>query len=209
MTSTASTTTTTAPAFRINRNDRLSTIATIVLTAIALIAGLLLRNGVESRTRAYQDPSGVVLHYPDHWRLNTAEAAQGVVSVRDINAQDFPTTLELRTVIVEPSAQDIDALALAASQVALNRGRSLTAFRMFDIVPEQTFKELPGATASFVFVSDAGSVVQESLPAVVLGDEILVRKGSTVYVFSLLSTEGNRSLGLAALRAFVDSAQLP
>jgi hypothetical protein len=60
-----------------------------------------------------------------------------------------------------------------------------------------------------VFVNTSGNALQEDLPVVVLGDDILVRKGGTVYVFSLLSSEENRPQSMAMLRAFVDSAQLP
>jgi hypothetical protein len=197
------------PRFRVNRKDTISTIATVVLTAIALLAGLALRNSVESRTKTYKDPSGVVINYPDTWHLNTSDAAQGVLSARDPNAQGFPTTLELRRVAVDPDAKDEDALALAANQVAINRGNELTAFKLFDITTGQPFKGLPGATTSFVFVSDTSGALQEGLPVVVLGDSVLVRKGGTVYVFSLLSTEDNRPQALASLRAFVDSVQLP
>jgi len=43
----------------------------------------------------------------------------------------------------------------------------------------------------------------------VLGDDTLVRKGGTVYVFSALATEENHAQATAQLKMFVDSAQLP
>jgi hypothetical protein len=195
-----------APKFRINQQDRWSLIATIAITAIALLAGLLLRNTVESRTKTYKSPAGVTVQYPDAWRLN---ASEDVLRARDAAAQSFPTTLELRTVPVDPGAKDENALALAASQVALNRGRDYASFKVFDVNTGQTYKGLPGATSSFVFVSETGGVLEEGLPAVVLGDDILVRKGGSVYVFSALSTQDNHAQAMNQLKAFVDSAQLP
>lgn len=195
-----------APKYRINRQDRWSLIATLALTALALVAGLLLRNSVETRTRTYKSPAGVTLQYPDTWRLSPGE---DVLSARDSSGQSFPTALELRAVAVDPSASDEDALALAASQMALNRGRDLSSFKVFDVNTGQMYKGLPGATSSFVFVSDSGGVLQEGLPVVVLGDDVLVRKGASVYVFSALATEDNHTRAAGQLRAFVDTAQLP
>jgi hypothetical protein len=198
-----------APRFRINNHDRVSLILTLAVTAVALLAGLTLRGAVESYTKVYKTPQGVFIAYPDTWRLNTAGAAGGTVSVKDSAAQDFATTLELNVLNVDPSAKDAEALSYAANQLALNRARSLSSFKVFGITPGQTAKGLPGASSSFVYVSDTGGPLQEGLPVVVLGDDVLVRKGGTVYMFTALSTEDNHAQAAARLKAFVDAAQLP
>jgi hypothetical protein len=159
-----------APSFRMNHHDRASLFATLAVTAVALIAGLVLRNAVESRTQPYQTPAGVTIQYPDTWRLNTTDAASGIVSAQDSAAQSFATTLELRTVGVDPSTGDAEALAFAANQLALNRGREQSNFKVFSLTPGQTIKGLPGATSSFVFVSDPSGVLQEGLPDVCSSD---------------------------------------
>ena len=197
-----------APRFRMNHHDRTSLILTFVVTAIALIAGLVLRGSVEGYTKGYKTPEGVTIQYPDTWQLNTTDAS-GVVRATDNAAQSFATTLELRVVTVDAAAKDDEALSFAANQVALNRGNDLSAFKIFDVVPGQTVKGSPGATSSFVFVSDTSGALQEGLPVVVLGDDTLVRKGGSVYVFSVLSTEDNHARAVSQLKAFVDSAQLP
>jgi hypothetical protein len=198
-----------APHFRINNHDRISLILTLAVTAIALIAGLALRSAVESRTKAYKTSEGVTIHYPESWRLNTADASSGVVSARDSAAQSFATTLELHVVGVDTAAKDDEALSFAVNQVALNRGQGQSSFKIFGLVPGQTIRGLPGATSSFVFVSDTSSAMQEGLPVVVLGDDTLVRKGGAVYIFSAESTEENHAQATTQLKAFVDSAQLP
>jgi hypothetical protein len=214
MTSTTPTVPAAAPAasgtqrFRVNHHDRASLILTLVVTAIALIAGLVLRGAVESYTKGYKTPQGVFIEYPDTWQLNTTDAS-GVVRAKDSAAQNFATTLELRVVSVDSAAKDNEALSYAANQVALNRGQEQSNFKVFDLTAGQTIKGLPAATSSFVFVSDTSSALQEGLPVVVLGDDTLVRKGGTVYIFSALSTEENHAQATAQLKAFVDSAQLP
>lgn len=202
-------TTTVAPKVRVNDSDRLSLILTTAITLIALAAGLLLRSSVESRVRAYTSPAGVMIQYPDTWRLNTADAAQGALRARDTNALSYATTLELQTYPVDASVADADALGMMANQAALNRAANLSAFKLFEVRTGQTIKGLPGATAAYVFVSNGGGVMQEGVPVVVMGNDMMVRKGGAVYVFSVLSTEDNHDRALAQLKAFVDSALLP
>ena len=150
-----------------------------------------------------------MIQYPDTWRLNTADAAQGALRARDTNALSYATTLELQTYPVDASVADADALGMMANQAALNRAANLSAFKLFEVRTGQTIKGLPGATAAYVFVSNGGGVMQEGVPVVVMGNDMMARKGGTVYVFSVLSTENNHDRALAQLKAFVDSAQLP
>ena len=202
-----------APQFRIDWRDRVSALLTIAVTLVALLLGLLLRNSVEARTRSYADASGVGIQYPAWWRLNTDEAAAGILSVRDADAPGYPTTFELRWLAVDPQAGDEEALAGAANTLALNRGRDLAAFQLYEVVVEPDAAGmahgLPGAEATYVFVDAGGGPFQERLPAVVLGQDVLLRKGGRAYVFSLLATEENRPDALSLFRAFVESAKLP
>ena len=163
MTSTTPTIPAAAPTqrFRVNQRDRISLILTLLVTVIALGAGLALRGAIESYTKGYKTPAGVFIEYPDTWQLSTTDDA-GVIRVRDSAAQSFATTLELRTVSVEASTKDDEALSLAANQVALNRGQAESNFKLFDLSTGQTLKGLPAATSSFVFVSDTSSALQES-----------------------------------------------
>jgi len=198
-----------APSFRITERDRWSNLLAVGLAAIALLAGLLVRDSAMNRTQAYTDPSGVTFAYPAGWRVNASEAEAGVLRIREHAPSGYPTTFELRWMPVDPAAGDADALATAANTLALNRGRDYAAFQLFDILAGQTVKGLPGATASCVFVDAGGNAFQEQLPSVVLCEDRLARQDDRVYIFSLLATEGNRADDLPAFRAFVESAKLP
>ena len=197
------------PAFRINTRDQYSAYLAILVTLVAILAGLLWRNSVEARTKTHTDPSGVEIQYPDLWRLDATNAEAGVLRVSDTSATDYPTAFELRWIPVAADSKDEDALATAANTLALNRGRDLSSFKLFEVQAGQTVKGLPGATATYVFVYDPTSLFQEGIPAVVLGEDLLVRKGDRVYVFSLLATRENRDQAQAMFRAFVESARLP
>lgn len=198
-----------APVFRITARDQVSALLAVIVTLVAILAGLLWRNTVEARTASYTAPSGAVVDYPESWRLDATGADIGLVRFSDTLAPEYPTTFELRWLPVAPDATDEDALATALNTLALNRGRDLSAFKLLDTQTGQTVKELPGAAASFVFVHDPAGMFQQGIPTVVLGDDLLARKGDRVYVFSLLAARENRALAEQKFRAFVDSARLP
>lgn len=107
----SSTTLITRPAVRVTRRDWASAVLVVLLTILALAVGLALRGSVEGRTRAYSDPSGVKLQYPDGWQINTQSAGRGV-QIRDLAARGFPTTLGFSSVAIDPKAQDADASTL-------------------------------------------------------------------------------------------------
>ncbi|MGQ9815103.1 MAG: hypothetical protein ACUVR3_08125 [Candidatus Roseilinea sp.] len=198
-----------APVFRINTRDQMSALLVVIVTLVAILAGLVWRNVVEARTKSYAAPSGVTIEYPEPWRLDATNADAGLVRVSDALATEYLTTFEVRWLPVTADAGDEEALATAVNTLALNRGRDLSSFKLLDVQAGQTIKTLPGATVSFVFVYDPTSLFQEGIPAVVLGDDLLVRKGERVYVFSLLAARENRDLAEQRFQAFVESARLP
>ncbi len=208
-TSSAQTATRNAPAFRINARDQMSALLAVIVTLVAILAGLLWRNVVEARTQPYADPSGVTIAYPESWRLDTTGAEAGLIRVSDPLATEYPTAFELRWLPAASDASDEEALATAVNTLALNRGRDLSSFKLLDVQTGQTIKGLPASTASFVFVHDPTSLFQQGIPAVVLGDDLLARKGERVYVFSLLAARENRDLAEQRFRAFVESVRLP
>lgn len=198
-----------APVQQVNWRDQWSAALAVVVTLVALLAGLALRNSVESRTQTYSSPSGLSFQYPEGWRIDAREAEFGLIRARHLSASGYPTTFELRWVAVDPAMEDVDAIAFALNQLAINRGREHLAFKVLDTQSRQTVKGLPAGRSSYVFVEDSGGLMQQSLPVVVLGEDVSVRKGDRVYVFSWLATEGNRAQTEAAFRAFVESAKLP
>ena len=188
-----------------------SLMATILITAVAVLLGLFYRDRVEARVKPYAGAVGIAIQYPAWWTLDTSGAASGILSARDSEAGSFATTIGLQSIGVDPKADDAAAIAQAYAQLSVNRGQDLGSLKVFDLAtgPETKVKGLPGGEGSYVFVSRPGTFLQESLPAVVLGDDTFVRKGGRVYVFSLQATEANRPLALKKYRAFIDSATLP
>ncbi len=194
---------------RVNTQDTISVVMVTAITLVALIAGVLIRNAAESRTRNYTDPAGVTVQYPDTWQLDTSSAAQGTLTMRDMQAPGFPTTFELRRTVVDPNATDTAALSSVADTLAINRGRNSTAFKLFNVTPSQSVKGLPATKANYVYVKVPSGILQDNLPAVVLGRDYLLRKTDKVYTFSLQAAQSNLEQAAPLFDKFVASAQLP
>ncbi len=192
-----------------NRQDTVSLALVVALTALALLLGLLVKGSAQGRTREYRDQAGVVLHYPDTWQLDNQSAAAGTARVIDLRSGGFPTIFEMHKLAVDPAASDAQALAAAQGNLSATRGGELSAFKVLSVTAGQTIKGLPGATDSFAYVSTATGLVHSGPPLVVLGDDYLVRKAGTVYMFSLHAAETRHSDALLMFQRFLDTAQLP
>lgn len=193
---------------KINERDTASTLAALALVAVALLGGLLYRNAVEGQRRTASTHAGISVSYPAWWQLNAKNASKDELIIRD-TAADFPTTFEVHRFVVDGGLTDSEAIGIAANALAVSRGSQHNGFKVFDLNTGEVINTLPAASSSYVYISDSGNVLQEHLPMVVLGEDRLLRKGNSVYAFSLQSTEFNRVLALNQFDQFVSSAQLP
>ena len=187
----------------------LSGLLVLALTLAALLAGLLLRNSVESRVKTYSDPSGWSLQYPDGWQVNATDAERGIVRVRDLTSGRFPTTIEVRRVVVDASAPATETLGFVSDSLSTDRGRELTAFKVFSVRGDLTLKDRPAAESRYVFVNAPTTAFQENVPAVVMGKDYLIHKGDKVYIFTLHATEPNFDAAQSTLDRVVEGAELP
>lgn len=191
----------------VNQHDAATALITLVVAVIAVAAGLLVRNSVESRVKTYADAAGVTISYPDGWRLDKRLSEDGILRVRDPQSDGYPTTLELRWVAIDPALDDKAAVANVSSSLAINRAREEAAFKAFDL--RMGGANGVSATGTYVFVANTGGALQESIPSVVMGEDRYRRRGDKVFVFSLHSTDANRALAQAQFERFISAAALP
>jgi hypothetical protein len=190
--------------------DDVSTLLVVGITLLALLLGLFLRNSVDARTVAYTDPAGVGIKYPDTWHLDDSQAAGGIVRVTAARTGGSPTAFEVQRVVVDASVPTTATLTNVANDLAATRARDLTAFKLFSITTKDVqIKGQPGAKTEYVYVTNPGSAIRQTIPTVMLGEDWLVHKGGNVYVFSYQATEANRDEARSLFEKFVESAQLP
>ncbi len=186
-------------------HDTKTLYAALAVAALAVLLGLLYRNSMESRTREYADAaSGVTLVYPDSWRLDKRDAGDGVLRVRDPQQTGYATTLELRWVAIEATADDKNAIASTANSLAVERAQQLSAYKTLDL---SVTSDTPGAgSASYAFVSSGGAL-QERVPTVVLGEDRYVRRGDKVFIYTLHSTEANLATAQPLFERFISTSR--
>ena len=113
----------------------------------------------------------------------------------------------MTSIRVAADLKDRQAISAAADIVNVERGTSLTSYKVFDLAGGLTVKGHPGARSEFVYTSAGGSLLQQNLPLVVTGRDTFIRNGSTVYVMSLESAADDQNRAAPRYRSFVNSAR--
>jgi protease PrsW len=176
-------------------------IATLVLGAGGLLGGLVLRNAVLGESER-ASVGGVSAAFPATWS-RSAETTEIRAIDRDGAGED--TTISIRTVAVDPSLTDVEAIGQASNLINVERGSERSGFKVFDIDTGRQQNGNPSARSRYVFTADRSSFMQESLPVVVTGDDTYVRNGGMVAVLTLETPVDNRTNALPRYRRFVSS----
>ena len=176
-------------------------LAAVGLTAIALLLGLAQRNAVLGETKT-ANALGAKVSYPATWRLSKSATE---IQARNDGAGGYQTTLTLRSIKVDAELTDVQAIAEASNQLAVERGADRTAFKVFDLSTNRKLRGHASATARYGFAAERGTFLQESLPVVITGDDTYVRVGDTVQVMTLETPVSNRPAVTPRYRRFVSS----
>ncbi len=156
--------------------DRFAELSVVILTVIALALGWWLKTGVENRSLAFSN-AGISAQTPAGWLISKATGEE-VLHVTDRSARGFGTTYT-----IEQKAVPVDAqLSAVAGLVTLERGNSLTAYRVL----KQQEVSVAGRKAveiEYVYVESAANVTHAVIPSVVHGlDYIFLQNGKAVIV---------------------------
>jgi hypothetical protein len=193
-------TTTTAPR-RIHR-DRFADWAVIGLVIIALLAGWLIKAGVESATQALSSEVGS-FNAPIGWR---SDKSNGLAAQDARTASGVPTTFSLTTEAIDGDP----SLNALSTRRTIKLAQDLDGFSMLDIRPETVDGD--DATTlhyAYVAVPEAGMAGSERLPVVVESTDTLIKRGGQLVVVRF-SSESSSFAALAGLRAkIIGSVKLP
>ncbi len=193
-----------------SRSDRWADGAVIGALIAALLLGAVVMNLAQGqRTQFSAAEAGLTVSYPQGWLLqsNAGLAFQAVAP----ESGAFKTTYQVRTTPIMAGGPVTPALSLALDNMALDRRRQETAYRLFDISEGAPVAGQPTPTmeASYVYVSISDDPFAQTAPVVVHGLDIAVARGDQAYIFSLLAAEGDAFAAAAPdFRRFVQSATL-
>jgi hypothetical protein len=97
---------------------------------------------------------------------------------------------------------------MVLNNASVARAQGVTAYRLFGIGAARDIKEQPTMEARYVYVADSGDPFFQRTPAVVLGLDVALQRGETVYVFSLLSAHDDFDEAERGFLRFVESARV-
>jgi hypothetical protein len=168
----------------LTRSDRLSAILVIVMAALAITSGLILRQRATARTWTYvSQEAGIEATYPAGWLVDEEDASY-VARLRDPAARPFKT--QYRIAIVPAGGQT--SIRNVLDGLTFQRSTDLAAYRVLNVAPV----EINGAEytqMNFAFVEADPNPFVQRLPVVVLGRDIVIRDGDRVIVVTYMAEE--------------------
>jgi hypothetical protein len=164
--------------------QRLATYLAIVLTAVALAAGLLLRVNIENASFLFTDSrTGIRLRYPANWILERGSAdGPFIMRVEDPAALPFKTSLSISALATGPDSTINDITTL----IDITRAGQLASYKSLDISPT-TLGGRPATQLTYAYATTETNPSLRSLPVIVRGVDIIVLSRSQTFVLTFLS----------------------
>ncbi len=185
----------------IQRRDRWSEGAVIVLVVMALALGLVVRELTLFRTVPFSiAQADVAGRRPAAWVREIDD--DPLLRLRNARGGEFDTMMELRS---RPLDADVE-LAMALDTLALERAGQVTAYQTLGT----NHVLIGGETATrrtFAYVYEDNNPYVDRLPVVVRGMDLALRHGDRVIVATLLADVENFDDHYRYFRAFAESLE--
>jgi hypothetical protein len=191
-------TATTLPSKSPSLVNQLSDWAVIVVTVIALLAGLLFKNSVENRSVAFTD-SGISAQTPRGWLVTSAQGNE-ILHVTDPLSGGFGTTYVIQNIPIAAGA----TVEQVVSLLILDRGQALTAFRVL----EQKQVTVSGQAAfeiGYVYVESNPNLTHNDIPNIVRGLDYIFLNGDHAVVATYWADEKAFDSELGRFHRFLGS----
>jgi hypothetical protein len=191
-------TATTLPPKTNSTGQRLSDWAVIGITIVALLAGWLTKNSVESRSVPFT-ASGISAQTPQGWLITSAQGNE-ILHVTDPLSNGFGTTYIIENIPVA-SNTTVDQVV---SLLTLHRGQTLTAFRVL----EQKQVTVFGRAAyeiGYVYVESNPNLTHNELPNIVRGLDYIFLNGDHAIVATYWADKTAFESDLGRFQRFLSS----
>lgn len=191
-------TATTFPTKTNSTSQRFADWAVIGITVVALLAGYLFKNSVESRSVPFT-VAGISAQTPQGWLLNTAQGNQ-ILHVTDPLSSGFGTTYTIENNPIAPDA----TMDLVVGLLILDRGQSLNSFRVL----EQKKVTVSGRAAyeiGYVYVESNPNLTHNDIPNIVRGLDYIFLNGDHAIVATYWADENAFSSDLGRFQQFLGS----
>lgn len=154
---------------RLSFRQRWGHYLSLILFAVTLVFALFLRDRTVNRLVFYQDiETGIRAAYPANWLIDRT-GSDYVFRVRNMRLQGFKTTIQVSVI---PIGRDTSERNIADS-LAVQRSSQLIDYRLLSVTPT-SFNGTAADVVTYTFISRDPSPFLESVPTVVLGEDIIV-----------------------------------
>lgn len=180
--------------------DRYAEVAVVVLTLLALLAGWLYMDSVESRTVPL-DANGIQAAVPAGW-IQAEPAGNVLVQVRQRASSGFQTEY----IVTQQPLTAESSLNEVVSLLTIQHGQELMAFR---VLSQQavTVNGLEAYEISYAYVEADPNISHLDLPVVVRGLDYIFLNGEKAVIVTYRASEAEYQGGLAAFLRFLHSLE--
>jgi hypothetical protein len=163
-------------------NQRLYRFAHVLSIAIIILTGLYglnIRQGILYATQRYNNVQvGISLDYPAQWLIDND--GNYVLRIRDMQRIGYKTTIQISLL---PAGTNVAARNILDS-LNISRPRVLSTYDVQFIEPYTLPNGTSGTIMRYTFVDTETNKFLQTVPVVVIGQDILIRRGDQALVIS-------------------------
>jgi hypothetical protein len=171
----------------------------ILLAVLAVFAGWLVKNGLETQTRELER-AGISARYPSNWQMEKGMASEPLVFI-----VSDPLKPALRYSVTEMPVPADGRLDTLAFQRNIQRGGQLSMYRIFDQSAVEYTGTEAGYMVHFAYVDPRGP---GSLPLVVEGMEYYLDYGERILLVTLEDDSKAFGADQTGFTTFLDSIRV-
>ena len=177
---------------------RLADWAVIAVSVVALLAGWLIKNSVESRSIPFEG-SGITAQTPRGWLMTSVQGNE-ILHVSDPLSSGFGTTYIIENI---PTASDA-TVGQVVSLLTLQRGQALTAFRVLEQKQVTVFGQA-AYEVGYVFVESNPNLTHNDIPNIVRGLDYIFLNGDHAILATYWADEKAFESDLGRFQQFLSS----
>ncbi len=164
------------------RQFRLGHIVSVFIIVISFLYGLNLRNSIVFATQTYNNIQvGIRLDYPREWLIDNS--GDYVLRIRDMQRVGYKTTIQLS---LRPAGANVAARNILDS-LNISRALTLSTYDVQSIEPYNLPNGTQGTVMLYTFVDTETNKFLQTIPVVVTGQDILVRRGEQALIITFRS----------------------
>jgi hypothetical protein len=181
------------------KNDRFSSVLVVIVAAVAITLGLLLRQTSQGTTWSYENAeAGIEAQYPAGWLAD--EDGSYLARIRDPKARPFKTQYLLTVV----PAGGQTSIRNVLDSLTLQRSVTLPAYRVISVEQIEQGEQVI-TRMEFVFVDSDPNPFIERLPVVVHGIDRIVLDGNRAIIATFMAENTTFEVNLEGFDRFVAS----